>query len=504
MKLIKISIAIIIIIFQVQNVDADVRLPAYFSDGMVLQQQSNVSIWGFGTPNEDIKVFCSWNNTFYETKVSSEGRWKIGVSTPEAGGPYQVIIKAKQKTIEIKDVLIGEVWLCSGQSNMVFRFSNCSTYEADKMNMQNDKIRYLEVKRKISDTLQNDAPGSSWESLKLGNTGSLSAVALYFAQKLYEEKQVPIGIIEASWGGTSIDNWMPRDVLEKDPNLAVSINRWETWSSEFKKDSIGYQAEIDAWKQGKISDKPEMPTSVYINNRPHRKPASLYNGMIAPLTNFKIKGVLWYQGETNRTWSETYQYELTAFIESWRKAWGSNLPFGLVQLAPYKGKANEVSEIMMAQLNVSKSVNDVGLVVTMDVGNMDDIHPNNKKPVGHRLADWALEKVYGDKTVHYSGPLFKEYTYRNNILCLEFSYASSGFLTQKRIEGFEYIEFNNDGTLKKSKPIDVALDGETLIINKPNIQRPFILRYGWGLKMAEANLFNNKGLPASAFSCLIR
>tara|TARA_R110002049_G_scaffold164567_1_gene330570 strand:- start:539 stop:2053 length:1515 start_codon:yes stop_codon:yes gene_type:complete len=504
MNLKKILIALIVIIFEGQTVIADVKLPAYFSDGMVLQQQSNMPLWGYGIPDQAIRVHCNWQDTVYETKVSEQGRWEIGIITPKAGGPYEIKITSSKKTVVVKDVLIGEVWLCSGQSNMVFSFSNSKTYEADKKNMNSDHIRYLEVTRNISDTLQKDIKGSSWESLKTGNIESLSAVALYFAQKLNQETKVPIGIIEASWGGTSIDNWMPRDVLEKDPNLTVSINRWETWSREFKKDSIGYQAEIDAWKRGTINYKPEMPTSVYINKRPHRKPASLYNGMIAPLTDFKIKGVIWYQGETNRTWSDAYQYELTAFIETWRKAWGYNFPIGLVQLAPYKGKANEVSEIMLAQLNVSKTINDVGLIVTMDVGDMDDIHPKNKKPVGHRLAHWALEKIYGIYTKNYSGPLFSDYTYMEDTIRLQFANASSGFLPQKIIKGFEYIGFKDDGKLKKPEPMDVVIDGETLIVNEPNIQRPFILRYGWGLKMAEANLYNKDGLPASAFKCLIR
>lgn len=495
---------ILVNLLVIHSVFANLKAPAYFSDGMVLQQKSKLPLLGWDSPGNSISINCSWTNKVISTKVDEHGKWQINIDTPKAGGPYQILIKSPKDSINIKDVLVGEVWLCSGQSNMVFRFSNCKSYPEDKAKMNLPEIRYLEVKRNISNMPQDDIPGSSWISVNSENAYDLSAVALYFAQKLQLDLNIPIGIIEASWGGTAIDTWTPIKALKSDAKLSINLDRWETWKNDFKKDSIGYQAQLVALENGEISTNPEMPTSVYINNRPHREPSSLFNGMIAPLTKFKIKGVIWYQGETNRTWSKEYQYHLTKFIEVWRQEWGCNLPFCLIQLAPYKGNAEGVSEIMEAQFKVSNTVENVGLVVTMDVGDMNDIHPKDKKPVGYRLANWALSEIYNYTTINYSGPLFKGSEKKEDSIRLFFEHASSGLLPQDTLNGFEYIEFNEDGTQKAPKHLEVSIDGQDLVISSEKFNFPVIIRYGWGLEMEKANLYNKEGLPASPFRTLIK
>jgi sialate O-acetylesterase len=356
----------------------------------------------------------------------------------------------------------------------------------------------------VSEIPLDDAPGSVWEAITPENSTNYSAVALFFAIKLQKEMKVPVGIIEAAWGGTAIDNWSPAEILKKDKSLTASINRWKQWEKEFKGDSIGYYTTLAAYEKDEISKKPDMPSSVYINLRPYRMPSGLYNGMINPIIQYKIKGILWYQGETNRKWSEEYANHFSKMIASWRDAWQYDIPFYFVQLAPYKGDAQGVSEIMEAQFNVMRTTKNVGMVVTMDVGNMDDIHPKDKKTVGGRLANWALAKTYGFKNIHYSGPLYKGFTRENNQVELLFDYALSGLEAQGKLNGFEVVEFNDNGTEKSPRPLHVQVDGNELVVSAEKLKSPFIIRYGWGLNMAKANLFNKEGLPASAFRTLIK
>ena len=493
-----------ILLISIQHISADVKLPAVFSNGMVLQQQSSVPIWGWGAPGEKISISCSWSKQKIKVKADDLGKWKTLIVTSKAGGPHIISVVGKNKSISIKDVLIGEVWLCSGQSNMVFNFGNSSTYLQDLNTMNYPNIRYMEVNRQVSAIPQDDAPGSIWEAINPENSKKYSAAALYFAIKLQKEMNIPVGIIEAAWGGTSIDNWMPADVLKYNMYLSGSLERWEEWKNEFKGDSISYYAALAAFEKKEITIKPKMPTSVYINQRPHRMPSGLYNGLIAPIVQFKIKGVLWYQGETNRSWSSEYAIYFDKMITSWRDTWQYDFPFYFVQIAPFKGNAQGVSEIMEAQFEVMKTAKNVGMVVTMYVGNMYDIHPKDKKPVGERLANWALSKTYGFKNINHSGPLYKRFTSENNEIKLHFDYSLSGLEAQGKLDGFEVVEFNANGTEKAPRSLEVKIDGTELLVSTDKLEFPFIIRYGWGLNMANANLFNKEGLPASPFRTLVK
>ncbi len=492
------------LLIAMNNVSAQIKVPSVLSNGMVLQQQSNVPIWGWSAPGEKISVSSSWSKQKIKVKANNFGKWKIIMATPKAGGPYTLTIKGNSNSITIKDVLIGEVWVCSGQSNMVFRMSNSDTYKADLDNLEYPNIRYFEVKRQVSEIPQEDALGSKWETINAETASPYSAAAIYFAIKLQKKLNVPVGLIEAAWGGTTIDNWTPLETLKNDDLLSKSIKRWEDWGKEFKGDSIGYHYTMEAYNKKEISKKPSMPSSIYMNNRPHRLPSGLYNGLIAPITQYKIKGVLWYQGESNRNYSEEYALNFDKMITAWRNAWQYHFPFYFVQIAPFKGNADGVSEIMEAQLEVMKFAKNVGMVVTMDVGNMDDIHPTEKKPVGERLANWALSQTYGVKDIDYSGPIFKEYTKEKNHIKLHFDYAASGLKADGDVKGFEVIEFNSNGAKKPAKPLAVNIDGTDLVISTENLVSPFILRYGWGLNMGNTNLFDKEGLPASPFRILVK
>lgn len=485
-------------------VNAQLKLPAIFSDYMVLQQQTNAPIWGWAKSGETIRISNSWSKQKVKVVTGKDGIWKTTITTSKAGGPYTLKIKSSNKTIQLKDVLLGEVWVCSGQSNMVFSLGTSLNGKAEVAKANYPNIRYLDVERQVSETPLVDVPGSVWTSVKPEKADKYSAIAIYFAAKLQQEMNVPVGIIEVAWGGTAADNWTPKQVLENDPKLMIALERFKTWQSDFKMDSIGYYVQLEAQKNGVIAKKPAMPTSLFIKARPHRAPSSLYNGLINPLTNFGIKGVLWYQGETNRKWSSEYAYLFETMIDSWRKAWNEDLPFYFVQLAPFNGSVEQVSEIMEAQLEVFHKVENTGIVVTMDVGNMDNIHPINKKPVGERLANWALANTYNFKNINVLGPLFKSTEVKNDRLIVNFEYAQSGLKTQGIPIGFEIVEFESNGTHKQSKSIIPTIENDRLIFNIQNYKKPFILRYGWAEKMENANLFNEEGLPASSFRVLIK
>lgn len=495
---------LVILFLIASTVCAQLKMPAIFSDHMVLQQQTKVPIWGWAKSGETIKISSNWSRENVKAITGEDGIWKTEISTTKAGGPYKLKIKSAHESITLKDVLLGEVWVCSGQSNMGFSLGNSLNGKDEVAKANYPNIRYFDVERQVSDIPLMDAPGSRWARVRLEKAAKYSAVAIFFAEKLQKELNVPIGLIEVAWGGTAVDNWMPKEVLENDPKLDIALRRYQEWQSDFKMDSIGYYAQLEAKNLDIIDKKPKMPSSLFINARPHRAPSVLYNGLIHPLTNYGIKGVLWYQGETNRKWHTEYAYLFKTMMESWQKAWGKKFPFYFVQIAPFKGSIDEVSAIMEAQLQVYRETENTGIVVTMDVGNMDDIHPINKKPVGERLANWALSKTYGFKNIPVSGPLFKTATIERDKVRVIFDFAETGLKTEGEPKGFEVVEFESNGTHKTPKTIVPKIENETLIFDIKHLNKPFILRYGWEEQMEFANLFNTEGLPASAFRVLIK
>lgn len=483
---------------------AQLKLPAIFSDHVVLQRESNVPVWGWAKPGESIQVSTNWSKEKVTALTNKNGIWEAKITTGKAGGPFVLTIKSAKETLRVTDVLLGEVWVCSGQSNMGFALINALNGEAEAAKANYPNIRHYEEKRQVSDTPLADSPGSEWAAVTSENAGKFSAVAHYFAVKLQSEINVPVGLIEVAWGGTAADNWTPKEVLQNDPKLGVALDRYNEWQTDLKVDSVGYYAQLSAKNEGLISRVPEMPTSLFINARPHRAPSALFNGLINPLTNFGIKGVLWYQGETNRKWNTEYAYLFKAMIESWRKAWGNDFPFYFVQLAPFKGSVDEVSAVMEAQLQVYRETKNIGIVITMDVGNMDDIHPTNKKPVGERLANWALANTYGYKNITFSGPLFKDTDIDGNNLIVNFDFVGSGLETAGEPSGFEIVEMEANGTYEDPKSIVPKIKNDQLVFDIGILKKPFVLRYGWAGEMVHANLFNQAGLPASSFRVLIK
>lgn len=505
------SIKLIVCFFcamSVLQLRAQLKLPAPFSDHMVLQQQAEVSVWGWAAKGTSVTVEGSWDGHQVIATAGEDGRWETKIATPKAGGPYSLKISDKNDSVQINDVLIGEVWVASGQSNMVFSLAGSKNGKKAVANANYPKIRYMEVERQVSETPQNDAPGSKWEALTPDNAGDYSAVAIYYALHLQKELNVPIGIMEAAWGGTAADNWTPEPVLKNDPKLTIAFDRYDEWMKDYPRDSIGYYAELKAEENGIIFVKPEMPASIFIKERPHRRPSALYNGMIHPLIKYNIKGVIWYQGETNRKWNTEYAHLFSSMIKGWREAWNRpDLPFYFAQLPRFGGShIEEVSKIMEAQLQVLHEVDHTGMAITIDVGDMHNIHPTEKKAVGDRLALWALAKTYNKKISTYSGPIFKNMEQgQNGDIKILFDHTGSGLMVKGsgNLQGFEAVPFHPTGTEKRPQPLKAKIDGNSVIVNTEGLARPFVLRYGWAEEMVNANLFNSEKLPASAFRVLV-
>lgn len=442
---------------------SQIHLPAFFSDNMVLQQQQLVSFWGTDKPGVKISVVGSWGKNARIT-ADDNGHWKIKLQTPIAGGPYTVLVKGSNE-VTLKNVLIGEVWLCSGQSNMempVKGYSNQPVIGSNEtiLNSVNDKIRFLNTPRSASLTPLNDVKGE-WKAANITTTGNFSATAYYFAKKLQAVLGVPIGIIQTAWGASTIESWMDKQSL-----------------AEFKNTLI-----------------PEkLPDSL-----PNRTPTIMYNSMLHPYIGYTIKGVAWYQGESNRENANEYQSMFTSMITSWRKQWEQgDFPFYFVQIAPLEpGKVN-AAFLREAQLKTMQSVKNTGMVVTVDIGDRTIIHPSQKEQVGTRLAYWALAKDYNYKGIAFGGPVYKEMQKTvNGKIMLTFDYCENGLtsfgkpLTDFEIAGEDQIFYPAEAMIHKDK-------NGVLVVWNDAVKNPVSVRYAFK-NWAEGCLFNTQGLPASSF-----
>ncbi len=439
------------------SLEAKVTLPSIFADHMVLQQNSEVIIWGWAAPNEEVKVKGSWDNKEVLTKANSYAKWRVTLSTPPAGGPYMLSV-AGYNSLLIEDILIGEIWLASGQSNMEWSVGSGIDHKEQAIAEANlPQIRNFHVTRRAADAPQLDVSGE-WEVCSPETVNNFSAVAYFFGKELHTALDVPIGIIHSSWGGTPAETWINATTIKEDKRLtlAAATNKPVPWCPE--------------------------------------KPGNTYNAMIAPLTNFKIAGVIWYQGESNTGNAHEYTYVFSNLIKSWRDEWKRDFPFYFVQLAPYKYSVPMQGTLLMeAQMKTMQSVPNTGMAVINDVGNPDDIHPTNKYDVGRRLAKWALAKTY-NKTLVYSGPQFKDMVVKGKNATLQFDFAEG--LNTKSNQPLQHFQIAGED--QQFYPAIAKIVGNAVIVRSSKVKKPVAVRYAWS-NTVEGSLFNGAGLPASSF-----
>ncbi len=476
---------------------AEVKLPAIIGSNMVLQRETLVPIWGWGDPGEAVKVKGSWQDEWTSTKANDQGKWEVRLETPAKGDNCTINIEGKNK-IQLDNVLIGEVWVASGQSNMQLAVNSSNDAEAEVAAAKYPQIRLFYVTRKTADTPKDDCQGS-WEICSPETVGRFSAAAYFFGRTLHRELNVPVGMINTSWGGTPSESWTRREVLAADKDFVPILDRFEAALKDYPQAQENHKKNIEKWqeqvKEAKAAGKepPRRPQLWHLGDpgNAHR-PATLYNAMIAPLIPYRIAGAIWYQGESNAGRSYQYRTLFPAMIENWREDWGQgDFPFYFVQIAPYKGQIPEIRE---AQLIAYRTTANTGIAVTMDIGNPNDIHPKNKQDVGKRLALWALARHYGQKGVVYSGPLYSHHRIEGAKIRLFFDYTGAGL----KAEGGALTHFIIAEKTGDFVPAQARIDGDTVVVWSDSVKQPFAVRYGWE-NAAEPNLFNKEGLPASPF-----
>ena len=478
---------------------ADVRLPSVFSDHAVIQQGVAVPVWGWAEPNETVTATLAGQTKV--TKGGADGTWRVTFDARKPGETLTLTVKGKN-TLTVQDVLVGEVWLGSGQSNMAMTVNRCNNFAYEQTLANLPKLRMFTVDRAVGTTPQTTCKGQ-WVVCASNTVGAFSATAYFFGRELHQKLAVPVGLINSSWGGTPIEAWTSTEALQAVPELKGVTDAWASrlatpWDEA--KAMAGYDKQVATWKEAvkkaKVEGKepPRGPQKPIDPRLSPNRPANLFNGMIAPLVPYALRGSVWYQGESNANdlTAPLYGAMLETLIKDWRTRWGAEFPFAWVQLPNYRASDRNwplVREGMLQTLKVPKT----GMAITMDIGETGDIHPKNTQDVGHRLALWALGTVYGQKAT-ISGPLPAGHTVKGSEVICTFTHTDGG-LTAKgdSLKGFVIA-----GADQKWVPATAKIEGNTVVVSSPEVKAPVAVRYAWAADPA-CSLFNGAGIPASPF-----
>ena len=454
-------------------------LAPLFSNHMVLQQKTDAPIWGTAAPGTPVLVKVSWSDKASEATANKDGNWRTTIKTPVAGGPFEIKVQSGEETKVLKDVLCGEVWICSGQSNMQWKLRGFGVdhFKEDVQKAKHPKIRLCQVTQVMSLEPQDDV-GARWSVCTPASALNFSAVAYFFGSRLHAELDVPIGLISTNWGGSSAEAWTPKQTLQRD---------FPEFNSDF--DSYPTVAKSHGTKFSR-SKKPPKGFN-------HRKPSVLYNHMIHPLIPFSISGVIWYQGESNVERPEQYGSLFPEMIKSWRNEWNQgDFPFYFVQIAPFEYRRNQLPVALLREAQTKAlELPNTGMVVTMDIGNPTNIHPKQKKPVGQRLALQALKKTYGKRNLICDGPAFSSHKVEKNSIRLEFTDVGDGLASR---DDKPLSHFTIAGADRVFHPATAKIDGQAIIVSSEKVDKPQAVRFGWG-NADEPNLINSEGLPGSSF-----
>ena len=471
---------------------ADVRLPAVFSEHMVLQQQgTGAPVWGWAEAGEKVTVKIADQQA--EATADDKGQWTVRLKPLAAGGPLEMTVTGKN-TISVKDVMVGEVWVASGQSNMEWSVNAINATAEQKAAANFPALRMFTMQKGIGSKPIREHNGK-WELCTPETVGGFSAVGYFFGRELHQQLNVPVGIIHTSWGGTPAEAWTEASALEADPDLKGMAENWRQQVAAFPQ-------QLEEWKKVADAAEAEGRTVPALPHDPRNnawRSSGLYNAMIAPLAPYQIKGAIWYQGESNAERAYQYRKLLPAMIASWRKAWGQgDFPFGIVQLANFMAQNDQPGESHWAELREAQSMTAAmpnnGLAVAIDIGDAADIHPRNKEDVGKRLAAWALSGVYG-KDVPGSGPVYESMAALGNAVRIKFKHTHGGLVAKggEPVKGFAVA-----GEDRKWVWADAKIDGETVVVSSPQVAKPVAVRYAWANNPV-CNLYNKAGLPASPF-----
>ncbi|MBM3811483.1 MAG: sialate O-acetylesterase [Acidimicrobiia bacterium] len=472
----------------------DVRLPALISDHMLLQREVPVRIWGWAEPGESVTV--AFRGQTATAVTGSLGKWQVWLSPVDAGAAAEMTVSGKN-TLTVRDVLLGEVWVGSGQSNMVWPISRSNNPQQEAASANYPQIRLFKMALKTSPEPLEDVEGK-WETCSPETVKEFSAVGYFFARHLHKKLNVPFGVIQSAWGGTPAQAWTSRKALYADAALLPILADWNRVLDAYPDASQRYQQQVVEWearrKQG--GDAPRRPVAPMGPGHSHT-PTGLYNAMIEPLIPYAIRGVIWYQGESNasRTQAKLYQRLFETMIRDWREQWGiGDFPFLFVQLANF-AKAGSPADWVVVQEAQARTLGlrQTGMAVINDIGDPVDIHPTNKQDVGERLALAARHLAYKEQLV-YSGPRFRQATREGAKLRVWFDSVGGGLKAKgEALKGFEVA-----GADRRWYPAEAKIEGKTVVASSASVTQPEAVRYAWASN-PECNLRNAEGLPASVF-----
>ena len=440
-----------------------ISLPSIIENNMVLQQQSQVPLWGKSRSNRLVSLTTSWNNKVYKARSLSNGSWKVFIQTPVAGGPYTITISDGEKLV-LSNILIGEVWVCSGQSNMeisMLGYGNQPILNSNDIlaHSDNSQLRLFHVQRAVSNTPLDDCQGS-WQISTPESAADFSAVGFQFAQAMQKILKVPVGIIETSWGGTPIEAWMNKESLSAFPDIKTPV-------------------ENDAAKADRL------------------RPTCLFNGMVAPIAGFGIKGFIWYQGETNVPHPFVYDRLMKSMVDEWRKLWARDtLPFYYVQIAPwvYRSNRDSVAILRERQQKAQTEIPHSGMVVSIDKGSEFTIHPPDKTAIANRLLYWALGDTYQKNGIAYRSPLYKGMSIKGDTITITFFNTPHGFTSfDQPIKAFEIA-----GKDRVFHPANASIYKNSIRVTGGDVTAPTAVRYAFK-DWVTGNLYNTEGLPVAPF-----
>jgi sialate O-acetylesterase len=499
----------------VSPVLAEVKLPPHFSDHMVLQRDRKVPIWGTATPGEQVAV--NFANQNKRTRAAADGKWRVYLDPLTASGESRVMtISGSTKNDEVRfaDVLVGEVWLCSGQSNMDFTVAKTEKYYFAGVNNEAAEIalaNYPHIRMFTGQWAKRYEPqaevAGSWKVTTPENVREFSAIGYFFARELQKQIKVPIGIITLTFGASTAQAWIRRETIATSPELKPLLDKFDDEVKAYETDGAArekHRQALQAWEADAAVAKaagnptPRRPRNPHPVEDQHN-PTVMYNGMIAPVVPYALRGVLWYQGESITGPRQLFPLWNGMLITDWRKLWGrDDLPFLFVQLAAYKAPVAEPAESSIAAVRemqaMALGLPHTGMAVTIDIGDEKDVHPHNKQDVGSRLARIAVAKTYGHR-IEYSGPSYESMKVEGGAVRLKFSHVGGGLVAK----GGPLRYFAIAGADKKFVWAEARIEGESVVVLNPSVSAPVAVRYAWADNPLGCNLYNVAGLPAAPF-----
>jgi sialate O-acetylesterase len=481
----------------------DVTLPALFGSHMVLQRDMKDRVWGKAAPGEEVSV--SINGQTKTAKAGDDGKWSVTLDPMPAGGPHTMTVAGKNK-VELDDVLVGEVWLCSGQSNMQWAVNQANDGDLEALTAKFPKIRLISVPQVGTQEPQDDFKGK-WEVCSPETAKGFSAVGYLFGRLIHQALDVPVGLIDDAWGGSACEAWVKRDVLEKDENYRPMMERWRNVEYQAPNAIADYKRRMEEWKQAAESAKssgqkpPAQPLNPENQLKGNSRPGNIYNGVLKPTIGYGLRGVIWYQGESNASRAYQYRNLFPLMIKSWRDEWGiGDFSFYWVQLADFMAEKSEPAESAWAELREAQTLTadklpHTGEAVIIDIGEGKDIHPKNKQGVANRLARWALAHDYKVEVPHHS-PRYKSMEKQGNKFVLTFSHADNGFQTFDVNEprGFAIAGDDRKFVWAKAK----AVGKDKIEVWSDSISEPAAVRYAWADNPV-CNVYSKEGLPLTPF-----